>query len=245
MVKREFDAEYINAVVNDPAVKDGAKIVEIADLALVASDARNFILVYDGGGFVIINRNDGVYEVHTQALKEGRGRTLRNAITEAMEFMFFQTDCVRLLTKAWKDNPASIALSNHYFNCKGDTEENYYYELLYRDWVETSNNAKEEGEKFHALVEDQKDHIANGALATAIEKHKDDRDDDTHDTHDYHVGGACLMLKYGNMFKAREMYNGWAKMSGYERIVILGTEPLVCGIGDMTLTYHNSKMEVF
>ena len=118
MFRRDFNANFLNQVANDPAVKGGAKLEGITDLShLVTFD--NVLLSYESGCFLLINKGGGTYEVHTLALKEGRGDVLRENIDLAMEYMFLQTDCVRLVTIAYKDNPASIALSERYFDNNG------------------------------------------------------------------------------------------------------------------------------
>jgi hypothetical protein len=220
-LRRDFNADFLNQVANDPAVKGGAKLEGIADLSQFVT-LDNVVLSYEAGCFLLINKGSGTYEVHTLALKEGRGNILRENIDLAMEYMFLQTDCLRLVTTAYKDNPASTALSEVYFNNKGETEGYKYYELQYQDWVVKCDKARDEGESFHLGVETN-------------------HDEDT--VHDYHVGGAILLLKNGNIGKGAEMYNAWAAMSGYELITILSVAPLILQIGQMTVIYHNGILE--
>jgi hypothetical protein len=220
-LKREFTADFINGVANDPSVKGGSKLGGYTDLSeLISLD--NVLLTYEFGGFILINKGGGTYEVHTMALKQGRGKLLRENIGKAMEYMFFETDCLRLVTMAYKDNPASMALSDAYFDCKGETEEYKYYERHYSDWVSGCDRAKSEGDSFHLGVE---------------QTHEDD------DYHDYHVGGAMILLKNGNIGKGVQVYNDWAAMSGYASIEVIGVTPLIIEVGEMTLIYHNQELE--
>jgi hypothetical protein len=221
LFRRDFNANFLNQVANDPAVKGGAKLEGITDLShLVTFD--NVLLSYESGCFLLINKGGGTYEVHTLALKEGRGDVLRENIDLAMEYMFLQTDCVRLVTIAYKDNPASIALSERYFDNKGETKEYKYYELQYQSWIIKSHLAKDEGEKFNLSV---KTNYAKDSL------------------YDYHVGGAILLIKNGNIGKGAEMYNAWAVMSNYEQIAILSVAPLIMQIDHMTMIYQNKVLE--
>lgn len=221
MIKREFDARYLNSVANDPAVRGGSRIKEDIDMTPMAQDYRNLILTYEGGGFLVLWKGNGVYEVHTMALKGGRGCVLRDAIKDALEYMFFRTDCERLITVAYKDNPASVALSDAFFERRGSTELLNYYELRYSNWVQQCKTAKDAGHQFHAGVETN---------------HEED------DTHDYHVGGAIQLIQNGNTLKAIKLYNEWAVMSGYEQAILVNAFPLIVHIGDMKVIYQDNKL---
>lgn len=222
ITKREFSAEYLNQIANDPSVSYGAKLTGIADLSSLVADLRNVIITFNGGALLGLYKGDFTYEVHTMASKDGRGPILREAIKEALEYMFIQTACDRLITTAYKDNKAAVVLSEHYFQRRGETEETFYYELSYQSWVEKSGLARDAGAAFHGAVETN---LAEDAI------------------HDAHVGGAMLLLKAGNPAKAIRMYNGWAVMSGYEQIFVLNALPLIASLGNMKLIYHNQKLE--
>lgn len=220
-MKRDFNADFLNQLLNDRSIIRGSRLEGVTDLSLLVKDT-NVILTYEEGAFLVINKGASTYEVHTMALKEGRGKVLRENIAKAMEYMFFNTDCVRLITSAFKDNPASVALSKEYFRLKGENEEAYYYELRYGDWITDCDIARDEGERFHEQVE--------------VNHSKDD-------THDSNVGGAILLLKNGNVGKGVTLYNEWAKMSGYELITVLNVTPLIMQIGEMKVIYHNQVLE--
>lgn len=224
MLKRQFTAEHINAIANHSSVKHGAKIAEEADLLPLVNDYRHVVLAYEQGGFVLLNKGSQTYEVHTLALPEGRGPILRDAVKEMLHYLFLQTDCERLITTAYKASPLAMALSEEFMAFRGETDEYKYYELTYRDWVITSPIAKQAGEEFHNSVE------------------TDHGEDSTHDSH---VGGAILLVKYGNVGKAKKVYNEWAVMSGYAQCSILNVSPLILGIGEMRLIYHNMTLGAF
>ena len=216
---RDFSPTFINKVLNDPAVRGGAKIEHTTDLTNLVKDIRNIVLKYEKGCFLLVWISDGVYDVHTLALKDGRGKMLRQAIEKAMEYMFFETECELLTTLAYKNNAPSVALSDSYFNRMSESEELITYNLTYHDWIIKSETARLEGERFHSQVD------AN---------HDDDK------AHDCYVGGSILILKSGNVYKSTKLYNEWAETSGYEEISILNNSPLLLKIGDMML---NSDLE--
>lgn len=223
MIKREFNADFINYVANDPSVKGGAKVNGVADLSSAVSDLRNVLITFEHGGFLLINKSSAVYEVHTMALKQGRGPMLREAIKEMLDYLFMQTDCERLVTVAYKDNPSAMRLSDEFMELRGETGSYCYYDLAYHDWVMTSQACRERGHLFHESVETN---------------HEEDS------THDFHVGGALRMVEYGNVSKAKKLYNEWAVMSGYAPCQILNVSPLILGVGDMRLVIHNHTIEV-
>lgn len=111
MLIRAFDATYINSIINHPSVRYGAKVTGEIDLSEFVKDAKNYVLTYEGGGFVLIPRESS-YELHTQALKEGRGKKLREAAKEMFEYMF--NHCDRVTSMAPHDNPLAIKIANEF-----------------------------------------------------------------------------------------------------------------------------------
>lgn len=222
MISRVFNADYINAVANHPCVSVGAKIISPIDLMSVAEDYGNVILIFDGGAFILLGKGGGIYEVHTMALKEGRGKILRGAVNEALEYMFFKTDCIRLVTISYKDNVAACALASAYFDKRGENDEYNYYDLTYSQWIASCKTAQSAGEEFHKNIE---------------------TNHDTDCSHDCNVGGALLLIKNGNVMKAISVYNQWAIMSGYEQAILTNQYPPIAHIGEMKLIYHNNRVD--
>lgn len=75
MIRRSFDADTINALVNDPSIRphvggDGASFI---DLAAAVADKQNIFLMGEHGGFAFTWSAPGTYEVHTFILPDGRG----------------------------------------------------------------------------------------------------------------------------------------------------------------------------
>ena len=124
MIKRDFNADFINSVINHPSVRGGAKVVEDVDLTELIKDPLNIVLTYEYGGFVLIKRDDG-YELHTQALKKGRGKMLREALNEMFDYMFKR--CEKITSMASVDNPAAVALAREFMTEVNKDEEYYYF----------------------------------------------------------------------------------------------------------------------
>ncbi len=223
MIKRAYNADFINSVINDPSVKEGAEVKGIGDLSVVVSNLENFVLQTEFGGFVGIKKMQGLYECHTQFLPEGRGAHAMEACKEALRYMFLKTDCARIVTKASVSNRATQFMAAQFFKKRGQTGEHFYYSLDFDEWVLTDALCNAEGEKFHALVEDTTNHAEDK-------------------THDSFVGAAWLMIQSGNIYKAQFHYSKWAFMSGYEPMIILAESPLIIQAGSMRLALENGEL---
>jgi len=214
-MNRSFDASFMNSVINHPAVRDGAQAKGVVDVSALIANRKNVMLQNEHGGFIIIEKMPGIYEWHTQFLPSGRGESVRECVRFALRYMFIKTDCMRIITTA--STPAAIKLASEFMNERGSNHAFRYYSLDYDQWAETDAELKAEGERFHHMIGDKKNH-----------------DDD--DTHDYRVGAACLMFKSGNIAKAQSLYNQWALMSGYEPAIVENVNPLIIKNGNLLLS---------
>lgn len=222
-MKRTFNADFINTVLNHPEVMEGAELKGFTDVAGTIADVNNVLLVNKYGGFIYIKIDAMTYEVHTQFLPEGRGAKAYHAAIESLRYMFINTDCVRVISKASPDNVGACQLAEKCLNLKGFNGQYNYYSLEYMDWVERDKENKRVGDDFHRMVEGKTNH-------------SDD------DTHDYHVGGALSIALAGNALKAQQVYNYWAIASGYEQVTINSFFPLIMTVGDMRLLIDKEVM---
>ena len=112
-VRRSFDGEFLNRVVNDPAVLPYVSLglVETLDMRPFVADERNYFLANEWGGFLLLNEGDGVYDLHSQFLPQGRGIAVLQAAADAQRFMFTETDCMAVKTFCPQGNPAAKALA--------------------------------------------------------------------------------------------------------------------------------------
>ena len=70
------------------------------------------------------------------------------------------------------------------------------------------------------------------------------RADDVHgddEIHDRYVGAAVEMIRGGQPHKGAVFYNRFADMAGYERVKILGTDPVVVDIRNAVLEVHGQN----
>lgn len=217
-LKRSFDAEFINSVLNDASVKEGAEIKGILDATDIVQNLNNFLLVNDHGGFIYRQIAQGTYEVHTQFLEKGRGIKAFHAATESVRWMFLKTDCMRIISKARPENIGACQLAERVLRQKGFNGTYNYYSLEYMEWVENDRVVSNRGMAFHHFLDDNINH-----------------DEDT--THDAHVGAAILMCENAMPRKAVEVYNYWALASGYEMAAIHTMNPLIISVGDLRLAF--------
>jgi hypothetical protein len=138
MIRREFDAEYINMVANHPSVRGGAKIDMLghdADFSELVANLDNLLLVYDGGCFLLIDKGYGVYEVHTMALKHGRGKRLRSMVLEMLEYLFGFAHADKLETMVFADNQAAAKLAEEFMPMIREEGGIKYYALNKSDYL--------------------------------------------------------------------------------------------------------------
>jgi|TARA_R110000824_G_scaffold330042_1_gene516787 hypothetical protein len=129
MVKREFNADYLNEIVNDPSVRGGIKNTLFdLDMSPIVDEMDNYVLSWEGGAFILVDKGESVHELHTQALKSGRGKKLRVAADEMFEYMHGK--CEKITSMASKDNPAARALAEEYMIQTHEDDEYYYFERV-------------------------------------------------------------------------------------------------------------------
>jgi transcriptional regulator of aromatic amino acid metabolism len=221
MIKRTYNAEFINSVINHPSVIEGTELKELADVSAIAADLRNHILVNEFGGFLVIKAMEGVYECHTQFLPEGRGQLAVEAVQEAMRYMFLETDCQRIITKVNVNNKAVRLFAGQFFKKRGTNGTHDYYSLDLDNWIEKDDHCRIKGRLFHAQIDDDVEHS----------------DDPIHNSF---VGAAILMAQANNIYKGQLAYNRWAVMAGYEPIIILSETPIIAKCGNLRIAIQNS-----
>lgn len=107
------DAVFLNRVINDPSVKPWVSLgfKQQLDVTALLSNSKNIFLANEFGGFLLIHRAPGMYELHTQFLPEGRGSTALKAARDALEYLFVKTDCLAIMTFIQNDNRAAARLA--------------------------------------------------------------------------------------------------------------------------------------
>lgn len=213
MIKRVYTADFINSVINHPSVKEGAEVKDILDVSGIVANLRNFVLVNEFGGFLVIKLMDGLYECHTQFLPEGRGQAAIDAVNQACHYMFTKTDCTRIVTKVNVNARVTRIFTSSFFRRRGVVGDHYYYSLDIEDWIERSPECAGQGAAFHNVI-----------------------GSDSDATHDSYTGASYLIMTEGNIYKGQLVYNRWAVMTGFPAIVVLSENPLVIQRGDLKIS---------
>ena len=179
-------------------------------------------------GAILFHRQEpGVYEVHTMAKREVRGRAYLRVVHEAIRIMFFCSDCIELWTRVPEGNLAALGLVRLVHGRRMfESHSSAYYLLDYNSWLWGAQGARlvERGEWFHERLQDQ--FIAQ---KREHELHEDNAD------HDRVVGATSEMILNVVIEKAIILYNRWAKLAGYHEIRVVVPMPLVIDIGDALL----------
>ncbi len=245
LVERSFDASEINRIINMPVVFKMVALpgMEVIDLAPVISDPRNVLLMADGGGFLFAQDEPGIYEVHTNFLPGHRGRAVIDAAKAAATWMFTHTDAMILQTRVplfnkaalraitWCGFQFSFARPAAWPTNDGMADVNYY-RLPYETWVETADLV-DTGRLFHALLDAE--FIRHG---NPPHSHADDQ------SHDRFVGACFKTILAGQPEKAVNLYNRWARFSGYGQVGMTSRSPLILDIVDALLLIKDDSFKV-
>jgi hypothetical protein len=232
VIKRTLDGSFLNEVANHPEVRPWLLGDGPLDVGPAVSDPANITLVTEHGGWVLHNLGGGVYEVHSLFLPEGRGRAVRVALTEALDYVFSHTDCIRITTRLPKGNVRARALAKMagfrpWFVSQGDERARIEIE----DWAQSSEACRVAGHWFHERLE-----AAKVDAGSALVVHDDD------DAHDHAVGAAVLMCRAANPVKAVAIYNAWAQAAGYALISLVSSHPMVIDVVDAVLEGPDMKV---
>lgn len=240
-----MDPALLNRVINDPSVRPwvGGGDVEL-DVTPWTSNPANVILVNEHGGFCGIKQEDGVYELHTNLLPEGRGAKAFHAAREAAHYLFTRTDAHEIVTKV----PAFNRRADRFVRTFGYTErfrrsnaaigpdgpcDVTYFAYTIDQWLATDDLLPLYGEWFHRRLEEAK--IAAGST---LPVHDDDP------AHDRAAGAAIAMIHAGNAAKGVWFYNRWARFAGYATIELLSINPVIVDVRDAIIEISHDNMEV-
>lgn len=245
-VCRELSAERLNTIVNHQDVRPwvAAYGQGYLDLTPVVANPDNYLLMGEGGGFLFVQQEPGIYEVHSQFLPEHRGENVITAARDAERYMFCRTDCIEIRSKVPAGNAGAAAFArkmryelqferaNAWQTEAGAVAVRYFARTL-NQWVNQADELKGTGHAFHEKLE-----AAKIALGSTMPIHDDDA------AHDLYVGATVEMIQAGQIAKALAFYGRWAPFAGYGPIALIATNPLVLDIGDALLAVRDADFDV-
>lgn len=202
----------------------------------------NYCFTGDDGGFLVLRLDEGLYEAHTMFRPGCNGREVLRLMRESFQFMFVETDCMKVVTKVADTNEAAKHLARLApFDLQFTREDGWgpgvdlhFMNLPLDRWADLcSTKLRAEGASFHSRIEE-----AKRSAGVNSPLHPEDPD------HDQAVGLASLMFKAGNPMKAVTIYNRWAVFAGYVPLRIVWNNPTVVHTGDAVIQIRNGDMEV-
>lgn len=245
-VHRVFSAEPLNEVVNHHEVRPwvGFPWLGRLDLTQAVADPRNVLLMAEGGGFLFIQQEPGIYEAHSQFLPEHRGENVVTAARDAERFMFTRTDCIEIRSKVPHGNVAAAAFAKkmryelqfertHGWQTVEGLVPCKYYARSITQWANQAEELKASGHWFHEKLE-----AAKIAAGSQMPIHEDD------DAHDLYVGATVEMIAAGQIMKAMSFYARWSAFAGYGPIAVIADNPVVIDIGDALLAVRGDDFDV-
>ena len=223
---RTFDAEQVGAVMNHadvrPHIGPGPEVIDPAGFL---ADPRNIALFNEHGGFLFHCHAPGVYEVHTQFLKSGRGRQALEAAKYAAFVMFTRSDCMEITTKIQADNKRAIWLTEAMgFEFLFEAEQEgwglmRYYVLGYPKWASSSPYLPLIGEWFCREV---------GVAASQARP----------------LGAAIEMFQAGYLGKGVHLYRRWARLTGAPSLEVVSADPFSFSVNDRAFIVRDGEFSV-
>lgn len=232
------DAEAFNRIANHPDVLPHIiqKGQGPVDFAAFFENPGNYGFLGDGCAFIAHRLEPGVYEVHSMALPEARGRGVLLSALAAIRHMFIATPCMELMTRVVAGNVAADALAKSVgfileferpkaWSAPDGEKDCRFYALRYHDWLRRQQWLHASGEWFHDLLGEEQTHDHDPA-------------------HDTYVGACVEMVRAGQAVKGVALYNRWARFAGYMPVEIVTDAPLIIDIHTHLIRFDGGEAEV-
>lgn len=243
IISRVFDATRINEIVNSPDVfpwVKGAAGGEI-DLGPVIAHPANFMLLGEHGGILFKAVQPGIYEAHTQVLREGRGRWTIDMANAALRWMFTRTDCMEVFSWAPQGNLGALTLIRavrgvyQFTNPKGwvmhgETIPAGVYNWTIQHWIDTAPGLDERGEWFF------------DRLTGEFVRHGHDVSFEYDPSEKRHIGAIVEMFMGGLPKKGEMFYNRFAAMSGRSAARLIDTDPVTVDFEEAMVIFADETM---
>jgi hypothetical protein len=240
------DIDTINRFANHPDIRPhiARESDGVLDLTPQISNGMNVPLFGAHGGLLFLYLDPGTYEVHSLAVKEGRGAWFNAASEAAAHWMYTATDAVDIVTRVPYGNVAARAAAKRmgmrydFTRPKGTifherlVDFDVYTETL-ADWIATAPGLAEIGQWFHDRLDEEAKR-----LGIEDEPHAPD------DAHNRYVGAAALMARNGLTVKAVRTYNRWAKVCRHNVIDLVSVNPPAVRSDIGTITFRGDDIEV-
>ena len=107
-LERDFSHSFLNLVANHPSVFPWVSTagLDYIDTSALVLNRENVLLTNEYAAFILVKQDDGVYELHSQILPEGRKST-QKYVAEMLEYMFTCIPCDAVKTYVPEGNLAA------------------------------------------------------------------------------------------------------------------------------------------
>ena len=245
-LRRVYDAAEINTIVNHPAVlRNVGGIGAELDLSGFVSDSANIAFVDDGAAALFNKLAPGLYEIHSMALPQRRGRHTAAVGDAAMHVMFTRTDAIEIITRVpVGKNLAALSAARragfrhefttpHGWITPSGSEPVHWLRLDIVSWMSRAPGLVERGAWFHEAVE-----AACERAGVTREHHPED------ETHNRYAGAACEMVLAGRADKGLHFLNRFNAMTRAKPVVVMTVDPFVIHIGDLALAIDTKSAHI-
>lgn len=129
MFKETKDADFLNYICNHADVRAGGE----NDIDVSPLLENGIAYSFEHGAIIYAFKEPGIYEAHTQALKVGRGKILREFIKWTLNDLF-NFKCVRAVT-SYAEHAAAKKLALEFLKPCGSNEKYDFYRLTREEFL--------------------------------------------------------------------------------------------------------------
>lgn len=240
ILRRSFDTDAFNALVNDPTIADFVRgpVSGELDLSAIVDDDRNVCLIGEHGGIIFSFVQDGIYDAHLAIRRGGRGSWAAKAMSEALRYVFTRTGAVEVLARCPAGNlPASTmarmmggipdTVCDQAWVKDGAPVRVTTYSLTIQDWFRTSPDLPSLGKQWISAAADE---VGADDLGHVIPPN---------------VFGATMeMLLHRQTAKAAVFYNRSAEMSSAHKMTVISSAPHAVAIGHIAISRTSNGLHI-
>ena len=238
-IERHFDAEALNRTVNDPSVYPWVRggTTGRLDLGVVAANPANVLLVGEHGSMLYTPMAPGLWELHTQVVRAGRGAWALGLATACLEWMFTRTDAMEILTRVPKGNIAALAGARVLGMQHAWTAERGWvlrdipvpagiWTLTLQSWLAgpLAGGLDADARRFVDVVAAADDPPPEDAIRP--------------------LGFLLATIRGRQVGKGCVMLNRWAAIAGFAPAFVANAEPLVVSVGGVPLRFSDEGVPV-
>ena len=246
LIERHTTAERLNAILNHPSVRPDVAppSAGVLDLSDGVANQNNVLLLGPNGGCLFVKLMYGIYEVHTQALPDGRGPEMRQVAEECVDWMFSRTDAFEVTTRVPEKHRLAEALAlatgfRHEMTIPDATEWRGQRQaikvlgLRIQDWAVGTKAFDEIGRDFHDFMHKEADR-----LGITDQPHAENA------LHNKYVGMSIEMVRHGFPAKAVQIYNRAALLMRHRTVQLLSANPIAIRFDIGILKFEDGRFVI-